>query len=222
MATNDSRIGSSTTPPSNLGGSGEAQVLVRISPTIEREFKRRDVFVELRIERAISILSGATGVYQVSIPRAREISDDASSQKWRGVRGLTIAYGALARNVEEAIKQEERRGLFDDPGIVAARVAGALGRESPARLQIGERVLYFGSDGETGREVVVIDSYDIYGVREETGSFITADGRRIAYRYGYRVVEGDQKYFAEPHQLTRDDCKPSHLRLVSSRGAAVM
>ena len=212
MATYDSRLGSSNTPPSG-GGNGEAQILVRISPVIEREFKRRDVFVELRVERAQSILSGTTGVHQVSISRAREIAADAQSQRWvNGVRGLTVAYGALARNVAEAIKQEERRGLFDDPGIDVARQRMA---ESPARLDVGDHVLHFDDASEYGHQVVVVGGYDLYSPRAKNGPFIGADGRRFEYRYGYLVKEGSQQYFADAHQLTRADCKPSHLRLVA-------
>ena len=215
MATNDSRIGSSTQPPSNLGGSGESLILVRISPTIEREFKRRDVFVELRIERAASILSGATGVHRVCIARAREVLSDARVQRGNPElpRGIPRAYGALASNVEDCIKREERRGLFDDPGMDVARQRMA---ESPARLEVGERVLCFDDQSEYGSEVEVVDAYRLYVVGHAQGAFVRDDDKRIDYQYGYIVREGDRRFFVEPHRLTREDCKPSHLRLVVS------
>ncbi len=214
MATNDSRIGSSAQPPSNSGGGGDAQILVRISPVIEREFKRRDVFPELRIERAKNIINGATGVHQVTITRAREILADARSQRGNLdlPRGIPRAYGALASNVEDCIKHEERRGLFDDPGREVARQRMA---ESPARLEVGDHVLCFYDDSEYGRKCVVVEGYGLYSIRRADGAFITRDGERIDYAYGYVIeVQGEQS-FASPHRLTREDCKPSHLRLVS-------
>ena len=210
MATNDSRIGSSARPPSNSGDGGDAKILVRISPVIEREYMRRNAFVELRIDRAL----GATGFHELSLARARDVLADAEAQRRNRdlPRGIPKAYSSLASNLEECIKQEERRGLFDDPGREVARLRMA---ESPARLEVGDHVLYFDDDSEYGRKVVVVRGYDLYAPTTKNGHFIGANGRRFEYRYGYSVQEGDQQYFAEPNQLTREDCKLTHLRLVA-------
>ncbi len=215
MATNDSRIGSSAQPPSNSGGGGDAQILVRISPVIEREFKRRDVFPELRIERAKNIINGATGVHHVSIARAREVLADAVAQRDNRdlPRGIPMAYSSLASNLQESIKHEERRGLFDDPGMEVARQRMA---ESPARLEVGERVLCFTDWSEYGSEAEVVQGYGLYGVVSKQGAFVRDDGKRIDYQYGYVISKGGERFFIEPHKLTREDCKPSHLRLVTS------
>jgi hypothetical protein len=93
MATNDSRIGSSTTPPSN-GGGGEAQILVRISPVIEREFKRRNVFPELRSDRAVRIINGATGEYRVA-KTGRLVDGCSGSLTWNRGSEQTGSAGFL-------------------------------------------------------------------------------------------------------------------------------
>jgi hypothetical protein len=219
MTTDNSRTGSTLATTSNIGSSGEVRIQVRISPVIEREFERRDIFPELRIERADHIINGATGVHPVSIARAREIFADAETQRRSRElrRGLSMAYSSLASNVAADIKQEERRGLFEDPGLEAARVTRLVMPGSPAQLEVGAQMLFFDGRSEFGHKVVVIKRYDLYALHVDTGPFIRLDGQRIEYRYGYRVDEGNQQYFAEPHQLTREDCKPSHLRLVASR-----
>lgn len=214
MATNNSRTGSATQPPSNSGGGNEALIFVRISPVIEREFKRRDVFAELRLEHAKSIINGATGVHQVSMARARELLVDAVAQRGNRElpRGIPMAYSSLVSNLEASIKHEERRGLFDDPGMEEVRRRMT---ESPARLAVGERLLCFEDRAEYGFPVEVAEGYALYAVATDRGAFVRDDGKRIDYRYGYIVKEGDHLLFAEAHRLTRDDCKPSHLRLVT-------
>jgi hypothetical protein len=217
MATNDSRIGSSATPPSN-GDDCETHILVRISPVIEREFKRRDVFPELMADRAVRIINGATGEHRVSMTKAREIIANANAQlanRYDLARGLPMAYSCLVRNIEETIRQEERRGLFADPGMEEVRQRMT---ESPARLSVGERVLCFDDRSEYGFDVEVVKGYNFYSVASAQGSFVQDNGKRLDYQFGYVVKRGDEQFFVAPHQLTREDCKPSHLRLVT-RGA---
>ena len=57
----------------NRTPSDEPSIRVTISPVIEREFKRRDIFPELRIENAERIQNGATGVHKVTIDRANDL-----------------------------------------------------------------------------------------------------------------------------------------------------
>lgn len=128
---------------------------IRITPVIEREFTRRSVFPELRLESASRVINGATGIYWISIERAREIMSDAEAQnRSRDLpRGLRVAYGALARNISASLAQEARRGLLDDPGMseVQRRQVAAS-----ACFQVGDRVLYFGCDDEYGEEATVV------------------------------------------------------------------
>lgn len=190
----------------------------RITPVIEREFKRRGIFTELRLENAIRIINGATGVYRVSVDLAREILADAEAQNRNGdlPRGLPVAYGSLARNITASLKQEARRGLIDDPGIeeVQRRQAAAS-----ARFEVGDRAIYFRDSEEYGREATIVEGYQMYTVQTEDGPYIARDEKRVDYRRGYIIkLKGkDDMFFAHAYELTRDDCKPSHLRLVASR-----
>jgi hypothetical protein len=194
----------------------EYLVIIRISPVIEREFKRRDIFPELCLEKAFRVINGATGCHLVSLERAHEIFADAQEQRYNRdlPRGLPVAYGALASNIASALKYEARRGLLDDPGMeeVQRRQAAAS-----ARFQIGDRVLYFRGDDEYGGEATIIGDYRMYSVTDDAGPYITRDDIRLAYRYGYVIQRkgAERAFFVAAYQLTRDDIKPSHLRLVA-------
>ena len=87
--------------------------------------------------------------------------------------------------------------------------------ESPALLAVGERVLCFDVRSEYGFDVEVVKGYNFYSVASAQGSFVQADGKRLEYQFGYVVKRGDERFFVAPYQLTRDDCKPTHLRLVA-------
>jgi len=94
---------------------------------------------------------------------------------------------------------------FSDPGM-----ADVLRRQLAASscFAVGDRVLYFPDGAEYGQECTVAEGYSLYAVS-------TAD-QRIDYRYGYAIQRrgSNQRFFVPAYQLTRDDCKPSHLRLV--------
>lgn len=190
---------------------------IRITPVIEREFKRRSVFPELRLEASTRVINGATGIYRISIEHAREIMSDAEAQKLNRAlpRGLPVAYGALARNISASLKQQLRRGLLDDPGMVEVQRRQAA---ASACFQVGDSVLYFGCD-ENGEEAIIINSYEMYAVQAEDGPYITSNDERLEYRHGYviKLKGGDYDFFVPAYRLTRDDGKPSHLRLVASR-----
>lgn len=190
---------------------------IRISPVIEREFDHRGVFPELRLANAHRIINGATGVYCVSIERAREVLADAEVQnRNRDLRrGLPVAYGALARNITDSLKQESRRGLVDDPGMAEAQRRQVA---ASACFSVGDNVLYFvGHRDEYGREATIVGEYQLYSVLDNTGPYISRDGLRRSYRPGYaiRIKGSDSASFAAAYQLTRHDCKPSQLRLIA-------
>lgn len=198
------------------------QVVICISPVIEREFKRRGVFPELRLEAADRIVSGATGVHRMANRAAEELLADAKAMYSHGhelPRGAKVAYAALVRNVEAMLKQEARRGLSDDPGMAVAAKRAA---ESPACLVAGTAVLYFRRGAEYGVEAVVSESYGLYAVAAADGPYITSDGARRDYRFGYIITRKGccDGVFVPPHTLTRADCKPTHLCLVEPRPAA--
>ena len=117
----------------NDSDSSAGQISIRISPYIEREFKRRDIFHELRLEKAYRTFSG-TGDHMVSVERAREILADANANRYNRdqPRGMSVAYGSLARNIDEALREEARQGLIQDPGedAVISKIKAAT-RKAP-------------------------------------------------------------------------------------------
>lgn len=202
--------------PGQLDPAAAKSVIVHVSPVIERDFKRRDVFPELRLENASRVINGATGVHRVSLDRAREIVADAQAQlDSRGLpRGLPVAYSSLVCNTKDALRAEARRGLIDDPGMEEAQRQQVA---ASACFSVGERVLYFDPRDEYGFEATIAGEYRMRCVLSDDGSYITRDDQRIEYRPGYviKLKGADIASFAPAYALTRDDCKPSHLRLVS-------
>ena len=198
---------------------GSRRLAVRISPTIEREFRRREVFPELRLEAAVRVVNGATGIYETSVERAAEIAEDAKAMTARArelPRGIPVAYGALLRNVEALLAEEARRGLWDDPGFI--EMSHRL-LDSPARLEIGERVFCFFDGDESGVLSVIVAGYGLHCVSSSAGPYVQKGGQRVNYAYGYVVeIVGERGTFlCRPYQLTREDCEPSHIRLVTAR-----
>jgi|JI6StandDraft_1071083.scaffolds.fasta_scaffold48409_3 hypothetical protein len=53
----------------------DTKITIPITAVIDREFKRRGVFPELRLEMATKVINGATGKHLVSLERAREIAE---------------------------------------------------------------------------------------------------------------------------------------------------
>jgi len=195
----------------------ETLIETRISPVIEREYKRRDIFPELRLENAARIQNGATGVHMLNVQHAQELFADAQAMQAQNrelPRGIPAAYSALARNIGEALERDARRGLWDDPGMEEMMKRASA---TPARLEVGDRVLYFFGN-KAGVEACIVKDYRMYSVKYEDGHYISDDGKRRDYRYGYviRVKDSSEDFFTEAHTLTRDDCKPAHLCLVRS------
>ena len=203
--------------------SSEVLVPVQISPVIEREFKRRDIFPELRLENATRIQNGATGVHKVSIAVANALLADAEAMQVNNrelPRGIPAAYSALMRNLKRTLKDEARRGLWDDPGMEEVQKRVVL---SSACFDVGDSVLYFLDDEEEyGQEATIVDGYGMFNVKnDEGGHYVNDEGRRFDYRCGYAIKYkgSENRFFALPHQLTRDDCKPAHLCLVDTKSA---
>lgn len=90
--------------------------------------------------------------------------------------------------------------------------------QSPACSDIGHKVLYFADDNdEYGQEASVVGGYQMYRVTHAEGIYGKSDGDRVSYRFGYviRLDDEDRSFFVAAHQLTRDDCEPAHLCLVT-------
>lgn len=194
----------------------DSEIVVRITPVIEREFERRRVFAELRLANAFRIINGATGEYRVCLERAREILADAKAQNCNRdlPRGLPVAYGSLARNITDSLKWDARRGLIDDPGMVEVQRRQTA---ASASFMVGNHVVYFRDDDEYGHKAIIVEGYRMYSVADGNGPYITHDDKRKAYRYGYviKLIGTEGPFFVPAYSLTRDDCKPSHLRLVA-------
>ena len=201
------------------------ELSVRITPVIERDFKRRGVFPELRLGTADLVLRGATAVHRVSTGRAKELLADTQAMRTQShalPRGLPAAYMALMRNIGSSLKQEAKHGLWDDPGKDAAAKRMA---QSSALFHVGDAVLHFDDGEEYGDEATIIGEYKMYAVANEDGPYVNDQlGVRGEYRRGYVIncKGSDRRFFSPAHRLTRDDCKPSHLRLVASRLAAAL
>ena len=201
----------------------ERVIEVRITPTIERDFKRREVFSTLRIEHAEHVLNGATGVYTITAAFAEEVLADAlarySGHEER--RGLKVAYGSLHNKLKAAVLAEQRKGVWDDPGKDEAMRRRA---QSSACFEVGDKALYFpGGDYDyEGYEANIVETYKMYPVTEPDGAYIDSNGARFDYKFGYviKTKAPDSRFWAPPYTLTRDDCKPSHLRLVETRPPA--
>jgi len=192
-------------------------VSIRVTAVIERELKRRGVFPELRLENAYRISNGATGVYLMGIEHAREVLEDAIEQRKKLdlPRGLLVAYGAFIKNIECVLKEEARRGFIEFPGMAEVqrqRVA------SSTCFSLGDRVLCFSPGDEYGHAAIIVGEYKMRTVGSDDGPYIDPDGYKFKCLPGYSVMLKGSKgeFFAAAHQLTRDDCKPSHIRLVGS------
>lgn len=79
---------------------------VRITPAIEREYKRRGVFPELRNDFAKAIVHSATGVYEMDEQAVQALLDDANGMLARRAelpRGTVRAYSCLLRALEDQL-----------------------------------------------------------------------------------------------------------------------
>lgn len=115
-------------------------IRVRISPVMEREFKRREIFPDLRLEVACRILNGATGDHEVSIERAKELLADARAMRDNSrelPRGVPVAYTALGRNIQQALcnidEAMKRAAQSPAPARPAAQASAQILRLVPRR-----------------------------------------------------------------------------------------
>lgn len=197
----------------------ELIVDVNISATIERDYRRRNVFPALRLENTPRFIN-ATGVHSVSIVEAETILKDAEAQRGdRSLpRGTPKAFSSLVEKLTAAIKSA--KGLWDDPGIEEMRQRL---QESPAQFRVGEQVRYWSEwtdDERDGALLEIIEGYALYRVIDKDGAFTDKDAGRASYQWGYaaRDRDGETTFYAA-YNLQRLDYKRGHLRLVETRRA---
>jgi hypothetical protein len=194
---------------------------VSITPTIERDYRERGAFPDIRAENAAQIVNGATGIHRLSIEQAETILKDAEERHQTmsrsvATRGLRHAYCSLFERLGDDIRRA--KGLWADPGEkeISARMSAGS-----ALFRVGEKVRYWSEwndDPDDGARMVVSGEYALRKVHSEGGAFVDADGERFDYRWGYLAVRrdgsGPSEFFYPALNLQTLDCKQGHLRLV--------
>ena len=197
----------------------EPTVGVTITAPIERDYIRRGVFPELRLDHAIRIVNGA-GRYRVRLDVAEAVVADATAivhpDSCDTPRGRKSAFTCLVKKLLQAIKDEQRKGLWDDPGLNEAK---ARMQESPAQFRVGEAVRLWSEwidDENDGELMEITEAYGLYQVRSDDGPYINKDDSKLAYLWGYVVRDRmGKESFCHPFQLQSLDYGHRHLRLVA-------
>ena len=80
-------------------------VEVRITPTIERDYRRRGVFPDYCVERLPHVISSGTTAYSLSLDAAQQLLEDAEQQHHNreSPRGTNKAYGDLIKKLSRAL-----------------------------------------------------------------------------------------------------------------------
>lgn len=192
-------------------------ITVQITATVERDYKRRGVFWKLRLGRADQIVNGATGRYALPLQEAKAVLADAEEQHRAGsdVRGMRKAYSSLVYSLSRAIREEERKGLWDDPGWEVA-IARAL--DSPAQFRPGDRAIYWAEwegDDRDGRAIEIVGEYKFRRARDKAGPYVLENGERGRYQWGYSGrYDNGETYFFAAHELRNADGAIRHLQVV--------
>ena len=105
-----------STPPLN-------SVLLRVTPTIERDYVRRGVFPRIRQAHALTLLSAAE-LHLLSPDEAGELLEDARASHRVADRGLKNAYRGLVSTLTVAMEEaREREKAFSETAAVAVRIS---------------------------------------------------------------------------------------------------
>jgi len=108
-----------------LGGRKPYVINIRVTPAILRDYETRGVFPEIRPRSALRRGTSGAWIFALTLPRAREVAEDAEDQRQRRRRGLALAYASLSRNV----RYEWRNQKPHDPEL--RLVAPTVGAEKP-------------------------------------------------------------------------------------------
>ena len=99
--------------------------------------------------------------------------------------------------------------VIDDPGYDTAITAAPL--VSPARFNVGDLCVY----REFDETLEITSGFGFYRVNHPAGGFITKEGRRLDYKWGYAARRlGGQPLFYAAHQLAELNGGVRHIRLV--------
>ena len=82
-----------------LGVSKPRVINIRVTSAILRDYETRGVFPEIRPRNAVRSAPSGARIFALTLPRAREVAEDAEDQRQRRQRGLVLAYASLSRNV---------------------------------------------------------------------------------------------------------------------------
>jgi hypothetical protein len=196
----------------------EAVVSIVVTDLVEADYEKRGVFPELRRRLTNWYPAPKAGGFWVPVSLAVQISSDATAQHISCVKQpkLAEAYMSLMLDTVRAIRQKREGYGWKDPGRdeVVARVNAAS-----ACWDVGDVAVHFGNELDSGAVVEIVYGYGYSTVITEHGHFVSKDGgETIEHRPGYIVRERDtgRQYFTTAGNLTTEECKPSHLRLVWS------
>lgn len=192
------------------------EVTIYITPTIERDYRRRNVFEELWSQRADKTQPNGTFVHTACSDFAEDVLEDAQDQRTNsdGPRGTRASYTALARQIEAQLRLLLRRHTLPDPGYGAMLNTPP---PSPARFRVGDAAVVWspGDDSHHLQLVEIVSEYRLRIVASESGRYLNKDGVRVDYYHAYSAKSpGDEVYAWAPHQLRDPDQRIRHLRLV--------
>lgn len=208
LAVMESAATTAKKPAPNVG-----PIQLQLTPTIQRNYARREVFECFRPEQAARILSNLTAIFYVSVEDAEEVLEDAKEQraKYDGPRGEVIAWSALIRCLARLIEDEKFGDCIDFPG---AEKVMAERRAASAIFAEGERVAVWRDDETEGELVTITGAYSYYRVCMDNGPYIS-DGDRVGYCQGYgaRRDNGAENFYYA-WQLAPIGESYGHLRLV--------
>lgn len=113
----------------------------------------------------------------------------------------------------------KRPGTVDVPLAPPISKIGKYMTDESAEFRLGERVVISPNWDEPYAYAIIDECFGLKLIEDEHGPYVDADGLRCSYKLGYmvRVLDGEfagEKVFLPAHVLTREDCRPSHLKLV--------
>jgi hypothetical protein len=194
----------------------EPVIDVVITPTIERDYRRRNALEEMWSNKANEVLANGAFLHRnVCLDFAEEVLlDDADTVDCRDApKGTANAYRALRRQLLRSIRREESKVTVPDPGPEEA-----LRRQSdgPAVFAVGDAAMLWAPEHDAhGTIVEVIEPLKLRRVEYSQGPYMGTDGKRVAYLTGYVVKSpGTPRWWAEPYRLRELDGLVRHVRLV--------
>ncbi|NKE64521.1 hypothetical protein RAMLITH_01700 [Ramlibacter sp. RBP-2] len=192
------------------------EVTILITPTIERDYRRRNVFEEMWSERADKVMPGGAFVHRgVCVEFAEEILEDAREQRFTsdGPRGNRAAYTALVRQITGELRRFHESQTLPDPGRDAMLTAAP---PSPARFKVGDAAAIWAPGEDYHLQLVeIVDEYRLRRVTTSCGEYMDQHGKRVTYFHGYLAkAPGDRAYVFPLHQLRDPDQNVRHLRRI--------